>query len=448
MQLKTFKRGVHPPDQKGRTNAKKIVEIAPEVGQMMIFPMSQHIGAPAKPVVSVGDYVKAGQLLGDTEAFVSSPVHSSVSGVVKEIRPVLIPNGITVTSVIVENDGKYEMAPPLGYNEGDSIPSSFPYENLPREEVLRLVRSAGVVGLGGAGFPTHVKLSPSADKKIEHFIVNAAECEPYLTLDHRAMLERTDDFKDGIKIVLGLFPEANCMIGIETNKKDAMEHLEKAFSDMKGKVTIVPLVPKYPQGAEKQLIYACTGREVPTGGLPADVGCIVNNVDTVIAICGAVKYRRPLMRRVLTITGGCVKEPGNFEVLLGVSYRWLVEKTGGFTEEPRKLISGGPMMGAAMFDLDVPVIKTSSALIAMTEKECVTPQERNCIHCGRCSEHCPINLLPAHLNYFAINSDLDGFAKHYGKDCIECGCCSYICPAKRHLTQSIRTARRALMARK
>ncbi len=439
MKHRTFKRGIHPPDNKVATDDKPIRVLTPEVGQMMIFPMIQHLGAPCTPTVKVGDYVTLGQVIGSSDAYVSAPIHSSVSGYVRDIRPTLTPTGITATAVVVENDGVNELSENMVENPH--------YLEFTREQCLKIIQEAGIVGLGGAGFPTHVKLNPPPGSKIDYIIVNASECEPYLTTDHRVLLEEGDRLKKGLLIVLKMFPGAKGLIGIETNKMDAIEHLKKLCADCPN-IEIVPLIPKYPEGAEKQLIIACTGRTVPSGKLPADIGVIVNNVDTIIAIDRAVRRGRPLIRKVVTVTGGAVRNPGNFKVRLGTTYRKLIEESGGFISEPIKMVSGGPMMGVAMFDLDIPVIKTSSAIICFTEEEAHLPDELNCIRCGKCVEHCPAGLLPLDLNQYVLRNDMESFEKMRGKDCIECGSCSYVCPAKRHLAHSIRSARRTLLAKK
>lgn len=435
----TFKRGIHPNDSKSLTNKKEIIFIQPKIGAEMIFPMQQHLGAPCEPIVSIGEKVLLGQKIADSKAFVSSPIHSSVSGVVKEFRKTLTPNGIKCDAIVIENDGLLTEHPSLNSVED--------YTKFEKDKILALIRDAGIVGLGGAGFPTHIKLNPAPDKKIDTIIVNAAECEPYLTTDHRVLLEESDRIIRGLKVVLQIFKGAKGIIAIETNKMDAIEKLEEMTKDIEN-IEIARLVPKYPQGAEKQLIIACTGRVVPAGGLPADIGVIVDNVDTIIAIDRAVVRRRPLIRKIVTITGGAVKNPGNFKVRLGMSYKDLLDATGGFTENPYKMISGGPMMGVAMYTLDVPFIKTSSALICFTEKEAFLPPERNCIRCGKCVEHCPISLMPLELNQNVIHNEFDLFIKNNGLNCIECGSCSYVCPAKRHLAQSIRVTRRDLMSKK
>ena len=434
MRIVTFKKGIHPPQSK-ETSSDEIKVILPKKGDCLIFPMLQHIGAPCEPIIEKGWNVLVGQKIGDSTAFMSSPVHASVSGTVTEIKSALLPTGVTSTAVFIESDGEMRELP--------SLNRKIDYKSLKREELIALIREAGIVGLGGAGFPAHVKLSPPPDKVINTVIVNAAECEPYLTTDHRVLLEETEKVLLGLKILLHLFPGARGIVGVETNKLDAIKQLEAAntFED----IDIVGLAPKYPQGAEKQLILACTGREVPSGGLPADAGCIVHNVDTVIAVHRAVYRNRPLMRKIVTVAGGAVKNPGNYKIRLGMTYRGMMDAIGGFSAEPYKMVSGGPMMGVAMFTAEVPVIKTSSAFLALTEAEAKLPLEHNCIRCGKCLEHCPAGLMPLTLNQYAIHNERENFKAYNGMDCIECGCCSYVCPAKRHLTQSIRALRRDLM---
>jgi len=434
----TFERGIHPPDKKERTAREAVKKISPQTGAKMIYPMLQHIGAACEPAVSTGQRVLLGQVLGDSAEPVSAPIHSGVSGIVKEIRKALTPNGNICPAIVVENDGKDE-----GAGKIDTYIAEVPK----RDETLKLIRQAGVVGLGGAGFPTHIKLNPPPGKNIDTFIVNAAECEPYITADHRSMLEDTQRLISGLKIVLSLFPNAKGIIAIETNKQDAIEKIGKAVKGT-DRVSVAGLMPKYPQGAEKQLIYALTGREVPSGGLPADVGCLVDNVDTVIAIERAVYRRRPLIRRIITLNGGAVKNPGNYEVRLGMTYADFVTAAGGFISQPYKLISGGPMMGVSMYTLDVPVIKTSSSFLCLTEAEARLPDERGCIRCGRCADHCPVRLAPLDLNQYVIHNETNLFLQNHGLECIECGSCSYVCPSKRYLAQSIRAAKQEELARR
>lgn len=437
MKSLTFKRGIHPNDSKGLTEEKAISVILPQGD--VVFPMIQHIGAPCKPIVSKGDHVLLGQKIGEAQGFISAPIHSSISGTVKDVREVLHPNGFNVTGVVIENDHLY--------TECDTIVPREGIESLTREEIIAIIKEAGVVGMGGAAFPTHVKLSPPPDKKIDYIIVNGAECEPFLTSDHRVMLEETDRIVLGLKIILSLFPDARGIIGIEDNKKDAIEAMTKATANCEN-IAVNVVKSKYPQGAEKQLIYSTTRRTVPSGGLPADVGCIVQNIDTVIAIHRAIYRGRPLMRRIVTVTGGAIKNPQNFKVRIGTSYRELIEAAGGFIKEPAKVISGGPMMGVALYSLDVPIVKASSSILCLTEEEVGLNEESNCIRCGKCVDHCPMNLMPLDLNKFALANEEDKFVEYRGMDCIECGACSYICPSKRHLLQSLRSTKKTILSKR
>ncbi len=438
MEIKTFKRGVHPHDGKELSNKAAIRVINPEVGELITIPLSQHIGAPCDPLVKAGERVLAGQKIGESSAFVSAPVYASVSGTVKFVKPMLTPGGTMVNSVIIENDGEYEQAPSLGENKDIS--------SLTPEQIVARVKEAGIVGMGGAGFPTQVKLSPGPDAKITDIIVNAAECEPFLTCDHRCMVERGEELVKGLEIMLKIFPNAKGHIGIEVNKPDAIAEMEKLTKGISN-ISVVSLKCKYPQGSEKQLIDAVTGRHVANkGALPASVGCIVDNVATVMAIKAAVIDGKPLIRRVVTVTGDAINNPSNLEVPIGVSYGKLIEAAGGFKEDPAKVISGGPMMGIALFDIEVPVTKTTSGILCLTRKAAEIPPESNCIRCGKCVEHCPMGLMPLTLNSDTLAGDMDAFIAHNGTDCIECGSCSFICPAKRQLAQSIRVNKRAAMA--
>ncbi len=433
----TFRRGIHPPDNKEQTNKKPITVLMPKGD--LVFPMVQHIGAPCKPIVKKGDRVLVGQCIAESEAFVSSPIISSVSGTVKKIGEMEHPNGFKIESIVIENDNEYEEI------EGLNMP--FDYENMSNDEILEIIKSAGIVGLGGATFPTHIKLSPPPDKKIDHIIINGAECEPYLTSDHRIMLEETDRVIGGLKVILKMFPDAKGVIGVETNKPDAIEKLQKAING-EDRITIAPLQTKYPQGAEKQLIYSVTKREVPSGKLPSEVGCIVQNIDTVVAIHRAINRGRPLMRRIVTVSGGAIKEPQNFKVRIGTNYTEVIEAAGGFVQEPAKIISGGPMMGLTMYNVDVPIIKGSSSILCLTEAEAAIPDESNCMRCGKCVAICPMALLPNELNKYSLAGDEEGFQKYNGMDCIECGACSYTCPSKRHLLHSIRTSKKNILAKR
>ncbi len=438
----TFKRGVHPPDGKALSADRPIELIQPKENQELFFPMSQHIGAPCSPIVAVGDSVKVGQRIAESSAFVSSPIFSSISGTVTAIRPVLTPGGAMVNAIVIQNDGKMELDPSIG--------KPLDYENMTNAEICEAIKNAGVVGLGGAGFPTHIKLAPPPDKKIDYIIINAAECEPYLTCDYRLMLEEPERIVKGLKVMLQLHPNAKGVIGIENNKPEAIRVMTEAVKN-EPRMEVATLQMKFPQGSEKHLIYAVTKREVPSGALPADAGCIVDNVDTVIAIERAIFRGRPLMRRVVTVTGGAVKNPGNYKIRIGTTFQDLMDAIGGFKEgedAPVKLIAGGPMMGPAMYTLDCATTKTSSALLCFTAKEAAIPPEQNCMRCGRCVEHCPMGLEPYELNALILHGDGDGFVKLHGMDCIECGSCSYICPAKRQLAQSIRAEKKVQMGKK
>ncbi|GAA0744939.1 electron transport complex subunit RsxC [Clostridium oceanicum] len=436
MDLLTFKKGIYPPHGKYLTEKKPIEEYLPKGN--LVFPMSQHIGAPCNPIVKKGDRVLVGQKIGEATGFVSAPIFSSVSGTVKNIAPVLTAAGTKVNAVIVENDGEYEeieFTKPKDYNE------------LSKEEIINLIKDAGIVGMGGACFPTHVKLSPPPDKKIDSIIVNAAECEPYLTCDHRLMLEESDKIVEGLKIVLKVFPEAKGYIGIENNKPDAIEKMKEACKGISN-IEVKVLKTKYPQGAEKQLIYAITKREVPSGKLPADAGCVVQNTATVREIYNAIVLGRPLTERVITVTGEAVKNPKNFRMKLGTNLKELIEACDGFKEDPVKVIAGGPMMGMTMSTLDVPSVKGSSGLLCLTKEQAVLPEASSCIRCGRCVTACPMNLIPSALDSLAKRHEYGAFEESHGLDCIECGCCTFSCPAKRHLIQSIRTAKRHVIAEK
>jgi electron transport complex protein RnfC len=434
----TFKRGIHPNEAKQLTDNVPIKLVLPGNKSEMVFPLVQHLGAPCKPLVEIGQKVKLGEKIGDSDAFVCAPIHSSVSGTVKDIRPHLTVVGTIVDSIIIENDGE------LLEHENIQLRSGF--DDISSEEIKKIIREAGIVGLGGAGFPAHVKLSPPPGKNIDTVIVNGSECEPYLTTDNRVMIEEADRVVTGLRIILKVMQDARGIIAVEDNKPEAIKMLKKACENIPG-IEVAVCKSKYPQGAEKQLINAITQREVPSGGLPIDVGCIVNNVDTVIAIHRAVFRGRPLMRKVVTLTGGAIKNPGNYKVRLGTKLSDLVEMAGGFKSTPVKVVVGGPMMGVAIFDINVPIVKTTSGVLFLNENEAFIPPEQACIRCGQCVEHCPAGLIPTELNADILRENSESFLKHNGLDCIECGSCSYICPSKRRLSQAIRTIRRVELAK-
>ena len=429
----TFKGGVHPYDGK-EFSKDKPVELFPAQGEM-VFPLSQHIGAPAVPVVAKGDYVLAGQLIAEAGGFVSANIHSSVSGTVKAIEPRTLATGGKCNAIIIENDGEYK--------EVEYTPAKL--EDLSRDEIRERIKAAGVVGMGGAGFPTNVKLTPKNPENIDYIIVNGAECEPYLTSDYRRLLEESDKVVMGLKVALKLFDHAKGIIGIEDNKPEAIRIMKEKTAN-EPDIEVKELKTKYPQGGERCLIYATTGRSINSSMLPADAGCIVHNVDTIYSIYMAVIEGKPLTKRIVTVTGDGVKEPGNFYVWLGTNYRQLLEAAGGPVGEPEKYISGGPMMGFAMYSLDVPVVKGSSSLLVFKEDVVSKLETSACIRCGRCGDGCPSHLLPAKLAGFASRNDEAGFLKVDGMECVECGSCSYVCPAKRPLTQQIKSMRRTIMA--
>ncbi len=428
--LKTFKGGMHIPDHKEDTNKIPVREI--DGANVHIFPISQHIGAALTIKATVGDYVKVGEILADSDAFISAPVCSSVSGTVTDIKAYPHPSGANVTSIFVENDFKYNIADGLAPKDVDS---------LSRDEIIKVIKDAGIVGMGGAGFPTHVKLSPPEEKKITHVIINAAECEPYLTSDHRRLLENAEDVILGLRIVLKLFGLEKGYIGIEANKSDAIEHLN-SFNDEK--IEVVPLKTKYPQGSEKHIIKAVTGKKVPNGALPADVGVVVINVDTAYDIAQVFKTGIPPVSRIITVAGSAIKNPANLLVRFGTPLEFVINAAGGFCKDPKKVIIGGPMMGTAQHTLEVPTIKTTSAILAFSESYEVYDEDAACIKCGKCVKSCPMHLMPLYLSKYASEDDLEMCEKLNVMSCIECGLCSYLCPGKQGPVQNIRLAKQKI----
>ncbi len=432
----TFKGGIHPDDSKEYT--KNIPISVLDGTDEHVFPLQQHIGAPLEPVVEIGSHVKVGTKLADSDAFVSAPIHSSVSGTVKAIEKRPHPNGAMVMSIVVENDGEYMI--------DESVQPRGELRDLLPEDIRAIVREAGIVGMGGAGFPTHVKITPPKDKRIDYVIINGAECEPYLTSDHRVLLESPDMVLFGLKALMRVFELDEGYIAIEQNKPDAILLMEEklARTEYKG-IKLCELRTKYPQGAEKQLIYAITGREVPSGALPADVGAVVVNVDTAVAIATAIKTGMPSIRRIVTVSGDAVSEPANFEVRLGASFSYVFDKAGGFKKDPVKIIMGGPMMGQAQDSIDVPVTKGTSALLAFSSDTVVYDEKDVCIRCGKCVKVCPMGLMPLYMKLYSQNGDWEMCEKYSVLDCMECGACSYICPGRQHPVQSIRTAKQKVM---
>ena len=434
MGLFTFKGGIHPNDGKSLAKDKPIVPVLPSGD--MVYPLSQHIGAPAIPIVAIGDEVLVGQKIAEAGGFVSAPIYSSVSGKVKAMEFRFNPTGTKVNSIIIENDDEY--------NEVEYAHVK-PLAILTKEEILNLIGEAGVVGMGGAGFPTKVKLSPKEPDKIEYVIANCAECEPYITADYRRMLENPEELVSGMRIVLRLFNNAKGIFGIEDNKPDCIEKLRELIKD-EPRMEVKALKTKYPQGAERQLIYATTKRAINSTMLPADAGCVVDNVETLIAIHNAVVRGRPVISRIVTVSGDAVQEPGNFKVLLGTNQREVVAAAGGFIGEPEKVISGGPMMGFSMFTLDTPITKTSSSILCMTKDAVAEHEPSACINCGRCVDACPSRIIPSRLADYSEHLNEEAFVKWEGMECVECGCCSYVCPAKRQLKQSIGSMKKIVIA--
>lgn len=434
MALLTFKGGVHPDDGKRLAKDKAIVELKP-VGDL-VYPVSQHIGAPASPIVAVGDHVLKGQKIAEAGGFVSAPIYASVSGTVKAIEARFNPTGAKVNCIVVENDGEYKEV---------EYPAVKPVDEMTKEEILAAIGEAGVVGMGGAGFPTKVKLSPKEPDKIEYIIANCAECEPYITADYRRMLENPEELVGGMKIILKLFDNAKGIFGVEDNKPDCIAKLKELTKD-EPRMEVLALKTKYPQGGERQLIYATTGRAINSAMLPADAGCVVDNVETMINVYRAVAEGKPSMERIVTVSGDAVNEPGNFKVLFGTNQAELIEAAGGFKSEPEKVISGGPMMGFSMFTLDVPVTKTSSSILSFTKDEVAKFEPSACINCGRCVDACPSRLIPSRLADLAEHHNEEAFTKMEGLECMECGSCSFVCPAKRPLKQSIGSMRKIALA--
>lgn len=415
--------GANVPHRKNTAESETVSVGIPE---KVFIPMSQHIGAPCEPVVKKGDTVKVGQVIGSSEAYVSSPIHSSVSGTVTDIAPRLYAGGNQVMTVEIKSDGLQEV------HEDVKPPQ---YSN--HKEFMDIIKRSGLVGLGGAGFPAHVKLSPPPDKTIDTLIINGAECEPYITADYREIMENSWNVMCGIEILMELMNFKNVWIGIEDNKPKAIQVLSD-MADNHDNINVVKLKSRYPQGAEKMLIYAVTGRKVPSGKLPADVGVIVMNVNSVSFIAEHVKTGMPLIKKKVTVDGSAVANPSNVEVLIGTPLEDVFNFCGGFKVPPKKVLMGGPMMGISQYSLQNSVVKHTNALLAFDETDAVLPAESVCIRCGKCVEACPMNLMPLYLNQAASNQNTENLKKYCINDCIECGCCAYVCPAKRHLVQSMR----------
>ncbi|MGL4911365.1 MAG: electron transport complex subunit RsxC [Romboutsia sp.] len=438
MRLLTFKGGIHPPYKKEYSNQKAIEKS--KNPKVVYIPLQQHIGAPSKPIVKVGDLVKLGQKIGEQQGFVSCNVHSSVSGKVIGIKEYEVAGG-TGICVVVENDFLEE--------KHESVKSKGNLEDLSKEEIISIIKEAGIVGMGGATFPTHVKLSPPPDKSIDAVILNGAECEPYLTADHRLMLENPEDVVFGLIVFMKALNVKKGYIGIEVNKEDSIKAIKEEADKYKN-IEVIGLEVKYPQGAEKQLIYACTGKEVPSGGLPMDAGVVVNNVGTAAQVAKTIKTGMPLIERVTTVTGSCINEPKNLITKVGTLVSEIIEQCGGFKEDKTvgKVIMGGPMMGIAQYTINIPTNKGTSGILCLDEKESRTPKQQNCLRCGKCLTVCPAFLQPLYISAYSLKNDFESAQHHRALDCIECGSCSFVCPARRPLLQSVRNAKREIIANK
>ena len=438
----TFRGGVHPKGQKELSREMPLREFYAK-GEM-VFPLGQHLGAPAKPIVKKNDPVLVGQRIAEAGGFVSANIVSSCSGKVKAVEKRRTLSGAMAECIVIENDGLYTMAE--GFGEREDI------SGLTNQEIIDRVKDAGIVGLGGAGFPTHVKLMPRDSAAIKYVIANGAECEPYITCNDQLMRTRAAEIIEGLEIILRLFPNAQGVVAIEDNKPEAIAAMKKA-AEGKEKISVLPLKTKYPQGGERSLIQVIAGVDFPVTKLPADVGCIVDNVGTIYAVGRAVLYKEPLFTHTLTVTGDAVKEPGNFIVHNGTSAAELIEAAGGIKDgvTPKKILAGGPMMGLAVSSLDVPVTKTTNALTLLGEDEVEKAESAmtSCLHCGRCTTVCPQGLLPQLMADAVHLGDLERYEKKlYGLECVACGSCTYVCPAKRPLTQIFKTTKAEIMALK
>lgn len=428
--------GVHPDDKKAPANGSPVTRIAPP--SEVVIPMSLHIGAPCQPTVAVGDQVTVGQKIGDSSAPVSAPIHAPISGKVVAIEPRLHSNGTQVKAIVIENDG-------LDTPCETMVPHS--EEELQDPDTLvQIIREAGIVGMGGATFPTAFKIS-SGKGKVDTVIINGAECEPYITSDHRTMLEHPDEVLGGIQLIMRACGVQKATFAIEKNKQDAINLLNSKNPAGSG-IQILPLRTRYPQGAEKQLIQTVTGKEVPPGGLPASVGCAVFNTFTAYSVYRAAYEGRPAIERVVTVSGSCIAEPKNLLVPVGTSVQYVFEQAGGFASEPEKILMGGPMMGNALYDLSVGITKGTNALLAFGPEEDGTVENPTCIRCGRCIEACPMKLLPVYIYMYERKNDYEMMEKYHLMDCIECGACTYSCPGRLHLTHSCRTGKAKLNAKK
>ena len=435
--MKKFRGGVHPHGEK--ISGSKEIENA-ELPPKVIIPLQQHVGAPAQPVVEVGEEVKKGQKIGEASGFVSAMIHASISGKVIEISNYLYPNplGRTAPSVVIESDGNDEW-------DENVKPVDDP-DSLDGQQILNVIRDAGIVGMGGASFPTNVKLSIPEGKNIDTIILNGVECEPYMTPDHRIMVEEPQKIIDGLKLMMKTTSVNRGFIGIEMNKPDAIAAMEKATSS-ETNIQVAPLEVKFPQGWENMLIKAILDKEVPPGGLPLAVGVVVSNVGTAAAISDAVRLGHPLIQRAVSVTGSGIAQPKNLRVRVGTPFSDLIQQCGGFKGTPQKIIAGGPMMGFAMFDVGVPVVKGTTNILVLPDDVVEVHESRPCVKCGRCVNVCPVGLMPTMIASLSERSKFVEAEAYFPLECKECGCCAYICPAKIPLVQLIQFAKADIMDR-
>lgn len=427
--LKTFSLGGIHPDENKLSAQCSIETLA--IPAQVIVPLAQHIGAPSEPVVQRGDMVKTGQLIAKSSGFVSANIHAPVSGTVEKIEEVMDASGYKRKAIIIKTEGDEWL------DTIDRTPVLKKEITLTSSEITQRIAEAGIVGMGGATFPTHIKLAPPPGKRCEVLIINGVECEPYLTADHRVMLERGDELMVGITILMKALGIDKAIIGIENNKPDAIDHLSIIAAQYKG-ISIMPLKVQYPQGGEKQLIDACIGRQVPSGKLPIEVGAVVQNIGTALAIYEAVQKNKPLIERVITVTGKSVSKPGNYLARIGTPMMSLIDAAGGLPEDTGKVIGGGPMMGKALASLDIPVTKGSSGILIMPHEEASRKPVQNCIRCAKCVSVCPMGLSPYLLMVLSQKAIWDRSEEEKVMDCIECGSCSFTCPSSRPLLDYIR----------
>lgn len=429
MNLSTFRKGgVHPPERKEYANSKALVR--PPIPSELVVSMSQHLGAPAKPIKEKGDHVEKGEKIALASSFISADVHSPVSGTIKDIRKVTMANSVTCDAFVIEPDPQ----------QPEAFTKKVDYQDYSKEKLLEEIKDKGIVGLGGATFPLHVKITIPAGRKVDALVINGVECEPYLTADHRLMLERTKEVLEGIMICNRILNPARTIIGIEENKKDAALALEKEIELRSLPIEVCLLRMKYPQGDEKQLINATIGREIPSGKLPLDVGAVVVNVGTTYAVYEALAYGKPLYERIVTVTGDCIAQPCNVIAPIGAKVKDLIAFAGGFSKEPDKLVSGGPMMGFAFYDEETPIAKGTSGILAITDEK--DYRKSACLNCGKCVAACPIGLVPTKLYSLITHARYEEAMANHLMDCKECGCCSFSCPAHLDLVHAMKFGKR------